>query len=100
MLIYFHTCNQGVRPFSIADVGSFIKSAGLNEEQARFMRNVADAVQEKGMYSSKSEPNLITWDAEIREIAPLFEQIKTKKQMENKYYFLCQLFDENWTPPS
>ncbi|KAF2473832.1 uncharacterized protein BDR25DRAFT_217243 [Lindgomyces ingoldianus] len=78
LLAYFHYCNKGSRPFSM-DWSSpdQMARAGLDTEQAEFMRLTANEVQKRTVN---------------------FRQIREQGIYEHDYYFISQLYDSDWKP--
>lgn len=78
LLAYFHYCNKGVFPFTAAAKETDIRNiANLNDEGMEFVRETRKAVMEH-----RKE-----WQALV-----------DNDEYENDYYFISQMYEENWQP--
>ncbi|KAI1431146.1 hypothetical protein GGR50DRAFT_106078 [Xylaria sp. CBS 124048] len=80
LLAYFHYCNKGIYPFSPDCKEQDLRAlAGLDEHKTQFIRLTKGHIERQ----KKS------W-AKLRE----------SRDYENDFYYISQLFEENWTPQS
>jgi hypothetical protein len=80
LLAYFHYCNKGLYPFTLdGDASELVTMAELNPKQIRFVQNTRSYVK---AHESR------------------FEEVRWQGAYENHYYFLAQLYEEDWKPRS
>ncbi|KAI0540779.1 hypothetical protein GGR58DRAFT_511497 [Xylaria digitata] len=80
LLAYFHYCNKGIHPFSAECKEQDLTTlAALNEQKANFIRQTK---------------------AHIEKHRKSWQKIRESHDYENDFYYISQLFEENWTPLS
>ncbi|KOS16693.1 hypothetical protein ESCO_004864 [Escovopsis weberi] len=80
LLAHFHYCNKGIHPFSDACRDQDLRTlADLDDNKIRFVRATRNYAQQH-----KRE----------------WEEIRANGAYENDFYFVSQLFEENWKPQS
>ncbi|PHH64553.1 hypothetical protein CDD81_4332 [Ophiocordyceps australis] len=78
LLAYYHYCNRGARPFSLACQDQDLRNLGdLSPDEIGFVRSTAKYAREK--------------DSE-------WKQLRLCDATTNDYFFISQLYDENWQP--
>ncbi|KAF2965893.1 hypothetical protein GQX73_g7651 [Xylaria multiplex] len=80
LLAYFHYCNKGIHPFSAECKEQDLTTlAALNEQKANFIRQTK---------------------AHIEKHRKSWQKIRESHDYENDFYYISQLFEENWMPSS
>ncbi|KAG9257811.1 uncharacterized protein F5Z01DRAFT_692675 [Emericellopsis atlantica] len=80
LLAHFHYCNKGVYPFSDQCKDQDLRTlAGLNEDEILFVKATRQVAKQ-----SKHD----------------WEKVRARGDYENDWYFVSQLFEENWQPQS
>ncbi|GAW18223.1 hypothetical protein ANO14919_076970 [Xylariales sp. No.14919] len=78
LLAYFHYCNKGIHPFSTECKEQDLTTlAALNEQRAQFIRQTK---------------------AHIEKHRKSWQKIRDSHDYENDFYYISQLFEENWMP--
>jgi len=100
MLAHFHLINKGKHPFNLAINPTGIKelasAAELNEEQVKFVKETAIMVNERSKYTTSGwliGCTILTCSLEAE-----ISAAREATAFSHDYYFLSQLYDEEWKP--
>lgn len=99
MLAYYHFNNKGRLPFDLA--GDPAKSAELaaeaelNEDQMMFVKKTAKWIRQKRKTSVIRRLPRTSTDFQVEEHV---KHIRAERDFGDHYFFLSQLFDEDWQP--
>ncbi|KAI0164714.1 hypothetical protein GGR57DRAFT_209438 [Xylariaceae sp. FL1272] len=78
LLAYFHYCNKGIYPFSEECKDQDLKNlAGLDELRMKFIKYTRTM---------------------IAQYRPQWDKMRQKNEYENDFYYISQLYEENWMP--
>jgi hypothetical protein len=78
LLAHFHYCNKGSHPLSREQAGTAnVASAHLSVEQSKFLQETRRLYREK---------------------EPAINRVRKNRDFEDDFFFVSQLFDEDWTP--
>ncbi|OBT85528.1 hypothetical protein VE02_05374 [Pseudogymnoascus sp. 03VT05] len=79
LLAHFHLCNKGSYPFSAAagERADILTNAGLTEKQSKFIESTRKFVNGN---------------------AVRFEEFRWAEAFDNDYYFISQLYEQDWKP--
>jgi hypothetical protein len=78
LLAYFHYCNKGIYPFSQECKEQDLTTlAALNEQETQFIR----------LTKTHVERHRRSWT-----------KLRESNDYENDFYFISQLYEENWMP--
>ncbi|KAK7425642.1 hypothetical protein QQZ08_007858 [Neonectria magnoliae] len=80
LLAHFHYCNKGIYPFSEGCKDQDLRTlAGLDEEKIQFVHATR----------AHAKQNARDW-----------EELRNGATYDDDYFFVSQLFEENWQPRS
>ncbi|KAI1266794.1 hypothetical protein F5Y18DRAFT_416103 [Xylariaceae sp. FL1019] len=78
LLAYFHYCNKGIYPFSAECKDQDLKNlAGLDELRMKFIKYTRSLIAQH---------------------RPQWDKMRQKNEYENDFYYISQLYEENWMP--
>ena len=110
LLAYWHYCNKNIYPFSKQCKDSeFQQLATLDENMMQFVYKTREIIQKKGKLARRShhghaavafrlgKANAVRTNT-FDEIASEWEQLRHGLNSEDDYYFVSQLYEENWKP--
>ncbi|RWA14783.1 hypothetical protein EKO27_g359 [Xylaria grammica] len=85
LLAYFHYCNKGIHPFSTECKEQDLTTlAALNEQRAQFIRQTKAHIEKHRRGVIKGGKS--------------WQKIRDSHDYENDFYYISQLFEENWMP--
>ncbi|KAI1083307.1 hypothetical protein F5B20DRAFT_455693 [Whalleya microplaca] len=80
LLAYFHYCNKGIYPFSAECKEQELTTlAELDEARNRFIQFTRSNVEKQKKH---------------------WEKVRQSNDYENDFYYISQLYEENWMPQS
>lgn len=101
MLAHFNYVNTGFKLFLLARERDTRRemavAAGLSDEQANFVCETAERVRKQSKYRHKF-CGFVQMKDLLTAAGPLMKQVRKEEDFAHPYYWISQLFDEEWKP--